>query len=74
MRLLPALVMIAAAAPLSARAAPPPRWSALEAGLEFAEFAPCGGAAPGAAPIAVLRADPARFELRLLTPDDTGDG
>jgi hypothetical protein len=60
-----------AALALAALAAAP--WQPLEPGLELGRFqGPPGGAGDGT--IAVLRVDPARFELRLLNASAPGQG
>jgi uncharacterized protein YigE (DUF2233 family) len=54
-------------------AAPPP-WEALEPGLDMAWFDGPGPAAGGGGRIAVVRVDPARFDLRLLNASAPGEG
>jgi len=55
------------------QAGAPPPWQALEAGLEYALFdGPPAEAGDGK--IAVVRIDPARFELKLLNASAPGEG
>jgi hypothetical protein len=73
-----ALALLALPAPsgraVPARAAAAARgWQSLEAGLELALFDGPGGSS-GDGKIAIVRIDPARFELRLLNSSAPGEG
>ncbi len=65
-----AAVLLCAQAP----AAPAAPWQPLEQGLEFALFGGPPGPEEGDGKIAVVRIDPARFELRLANASAPGQG
>ncbi|MGC3999198.1 MAG: phosphodiester glycosidase family protein [Anaeromyxobacter sp.] len=69
---MPLLAVLLVAAP--GPAAPPSAWDVLEPGLELALFDGPPGGAGGDGKIAVIRIDPARFELRLLNASAPGQG
>src|SRR5512138_3987228 len=70
--LMPALALLLAVTCAQAADAPP-AWEALEPGLEYALFdGPPADAGDGK--IAIVRIDPARFELRLLNASAPGEG
>lgn len=69
-----ALVTIAVAACLTARAAPAVDWQVLEPGLEYAEVASPIPSASGDSLIRMARVDPARFSVELFNASAAPDG